>query len=342
MRPRDVVEVLGFAIRNKFPILLKGSPGVGKTSMVKQVAETLKQDLIISHPVVSEPTDYKGLPFPNNEGTAADFLPYGDLRKLVSAKKPTIYFLDDLGQSFPAVQAACMQLLLAREINGKKISDHITFLAATNKRTDKAGVQGILEPVKSRFTSIIEVDVNKDDWVLWAYTHNMPAELIAFIRYLPKHLENGFKPTNDVVNTSNPRTIENVGKIMNAGVGSGLELEMFGGAAGEGFASEFLGFLRIYRNLPSIPNILSNPDIVDIVKDPSILYAVSGALVNNVNKKNIGNIIKYLERMPEDFQVVAMRDIAQSKKAMVETSAYTAWAVKHSDILIDTNNNRRG
>ncbi len=43
-----------------------------------------------------------------------------------------VCLLDDLGQAPPAVQAAAMQLLLARRVNGHAVSDHVTFLAATN------------------------------------------------------------------------------------------------------------------------------------------------------------------------------------------------------------------
>ena len=36
-------------------------------------------------------------------------------------------------------------------------SDQVTFIACTNRKTDMAGVTGILEPVKSRFISISEL-----------------------------------------------------------------------------------------------------------------------------------------------------------------------------------------
>ena len=44
------------------PVLIKGAPGIGKSDMVEQVARITKHDLIVSHPVVSDPPDYKGVP----------------------------------------------------------------------------------------------------------------------------------------------------------------------------------------------------------------------------------------------------------------------------------------
>ena len=120
MRPKLLKRAVEFCIGSRMPVLIKGQPGVGKTSIIEQVAKKKGFDLIISHPVVSNPTDFKGLPFPSREKNKADFLPFGDLLKIMNADKPTVFFLDDLGQASAQVQASAMQLLLAREINGKK------------------------------------------------------------------------------------------------------------------------------------------------------------------------------------------------------------------------------
>ena len=237
MRPKQLNQAIKFAIKNKYPLLIKGSPGIGKTQILTQACLETGTELIVSHPVVSDPTDFKGLPFPNKEGTAAKFLPFGDLLRLIAADKPTVYFLDDLGQASSSVQAAAMQLLLARRINGHKVSDKVTFMAATNRRQDRAAVQGILEPVKSRFASIMELEVNVDDWVDWAIVQGLPVELIAFVRFRPNLLHD-FKPTADIINSPNPRTVAAVGMMMNAGLPKDTEYEMISGAAGEGFAAE--------------------------------------------------------------------------------------------------------
>ena len=91
-----------------------------------------------------------------------------------------------------------MQLILARCINEHKLSPYVTFIAATNRREDKAAVSGLLEPVKSRFAAIVELEVSPDDWVIWALNNNMPTELIAFIRFRPDLLDN-FQPSKDIV-----------------------------------------------------------------------------------------------------------------------------------------------
>ena len=160
MKPSTLATTLAIAMEYKLNILIKGTPGIGKTDIVHQAAEKSNNKLIISHPVVSDPVDYKGMPaiITIDKETRAEFLPFGDLQALIEAEGPTTFFMDDLGQAPPAVQAAAMQLLLARRINNHKVSDHVCFIAATNNKEDKAGVSGILEPVKSRFCSIIQLE----------------------------------------------------------------------------------------------------------------------------------------------------------------------------------------
>jgi len=287
--------------------------------------------LIISHPVVSDPTDYKGLPFVV-EGKA-EFLPFGDLREIVETRKPTVFFLDDLGQAPASVQAAAMQLLLARRINGHKVSYKVTFIAATNRRQDKAGVQGILEPVKSRFVSILNLDVDTNDWCKWAIKNNMPAELVAFIRFRPELLDD-FKPTRDMVNSPCPRTVAHIGKLLNTGLAKELEYETFAGAAGEGFAAEFIAFLKAYRNLPNPDLVIMNPEKSEVPAEPSILYAVCGALASKAGENNFTNIIKYANRMPQEFAVALVKDAVNRKSDLVNTKAFIEWASDHSDVLI--------
>jgi len=108
MKPSELSAFLSTTLNARLPILLKGAPGIGKTDIIKQACTAASQHLIISHPVVSDPVDYKGFPFViDNE---AHFLPFGDLNQLIKTQTPTTYFLDDLGQAPASVQAAAMQL----------------------------------------------------------------------------------------------------------------------------------------------------------------------------------------------------------------------------------------
>jgi hypothetical protein len=327
MTPSKLNSFLIFAVTNGEPVLITGAPGIGKSDIVAQAAQAAGAELIISHPVVSDPTDFKGLPFPGENGKEAHFLPFGELNALITAKEPTVYFLDDLGQATPAVQAAAMQLILARRVNGFQISDRVTFIAATNRREDMAGVAGILEPVKSRFCSIIELEVNADDWVDWALKNSMPTPLIAFIRFRPELLS-AFKPSRDMKNTSCPRTITAVGRLQNRGLLAELEYEVFKGAAGDAFAIEYIAFLKLYRELPNINQVILDPLHAPVSIDPATCYAISGALAAKMTEATIEPIIKYIERMPPEYGAICIKDATARDGALMNTRAYIAWATQ--------------
>lgn len=331
MKPSALKNLLEKTISARRPVLIKGAPGIGKTDVVTQACESAGANLIISHPVVSDPIDYKGMPFVVDG--RADFIPFGDLRQLVEADKLTVYFLDDLGQAPPTVQAAAMQLILGRRINGHKVSDQVCFVAATNRKQDKAGVTGILEPVKSRFATIIELTPDLEDWVSWALNAGLPTELIAFIRFRPGLLHD-FQPSADITNSPCPRTVANVGALMDLGLSPELEYEAYAGAAGEGFAAELLGFLRIFRKLPNPDSVLLNPEQADVPTDAATLYALCGALARKASENTMDRLVRYTLRLPAEFQVLLIRDSMHNDGQVVNTRAFIDWSSKNADVLI--------
>jgi len=338
MRPKHLTDLLKIAIPQKRNVLVVGGPGVGKSDIITDTCKQLGAKLIISHPVVSDPTDYKGMPFVVQEGdqSVAKFLPFSDLKELINAKELTVFFLDDLGQAPSSVQAAVMQLLLARRLNDHIISENVVFIAATNRRQDKAGVMGILEPVKSRFCTIVEIEPELDDWVEWAISHDMPMELIAFVRFRESNNQSvlyNFKPTLDISNGPCPRTVANVGRWMKDGLPKHLEFETFKGAAGEVFATEFLAFLQIARSLPDPDDFIQNPRPELIPKEPSTMFALLGAIAHRLTPQTAPNIIKIANMLPPEFSVMLVKDcLTKDKKAITRTEAFIDWSVKYSNL----------
>lgn len=353
MKPTELLEALkiGFHaaidhIRNPeegvaggMPFLIVSPPGCGKSDIVAQACREMDINLIISHPVVSDPVDYKGLPFVVEQvdgEKVAEFMPFGELLALMQATEPTVFFLDDLGQAPQSVQAACMQLLLARRINGHRISDYVIFVAATNRREDKAGVRGVLEPVKSRFVSILNLEPDLEDWIKWAQETGQPPEVPAFVQFAPEMLHN-FEASKDMVNSPSPRTNHNVCKLLRCNVPEHLEFEMISGAAGQPYAAKFLGFIRTWRSLPDPRLTLQNPDSVDIPSmedDPAVMYALCGAVAHIVEEDTMGNFIKFANRLPAEFSVLTVRAAILRDSSLVETEAFISWAANHSNVVL--------
>jgi hypothetical protein len=338
MTPAMFGRAANFMMKIGEPLLVIGSPGQGKSTIIEDQCKELGYDILITHPVVEEPIDYKGFPFTwkDDDGkTHAAFVPYGHMMKLVEAERPIVHFADDAGQAPKAVQAAYMQWILGRQINDVPISEHVRFVAASNRKQDKAGVQAFLEPLKDRFTSVIELITSMEDWVAWAIPAKVPFEVISYVRYVPQILEE-WEPTSDFSRTATPRGICQVGKMLEAGCPKELQLKLFAGAIGSARAQEFIGFLRIFTEIPDPDDILLNPTKADIPKDPGHLYALCGALAARATPNNIERLITYADRFDrEEFNVLMVRDaIARDRKKLCKTPAFTQWVSNHQDVLV--------
>lgn len=325
MTPKQLSRFLAQTIPAGYPVLITGAPGIGKSDIVDQATRHAEADLLLTHPVVEDPTVPAGLPFPSKDGTSATFLPFGALKTAMESKNRLVWFIDDLGQASPAVQAAYMQLLLARQCNGHIIPDTVTFIAATNRRTDKAGVSGILEPVKSRFASIVELESNLDDWSDWALSHGIQPEVIAFLRLRPELLS-AFQPSADLTNSPCPRTWTHASRMLALQLAPDLEFSAIQGAIGQGAASELCAFLRIYRDLPNLDGILLDPQNSPIPTSPSGLYAVSSGLAHKATVGNFSRITTYANRMLDDkkgeFAVLMIRDATRKCPAVMTTRPF--------------------
>ncbi len=335
MKPSTLTRFLVTAIKNKRQTLIKGPPGVGKSDIVDAAAELAGADVVTRHPSVEDPTDAKGMPaIVGKTGKEAHFLPFGDMLKLINAERLTVCHLEDFGQATIAVQAAYMQLLLRRAVNGTKLSDHVVFIASTNDTSHRAGVNTLLEPVKSRFKTIVGLEPNLDDWCAWAFQNDMPAELVAFLRFRPELLCK-FEPTKELTNSPSPRTAAAVGHWVNDGIAADPELayEVISGAAGEPFAAEFLGFLKVWSAMPSIDGILLDPQSAPLPNEPAAKYAVAVALAHRAAPDNFDRIISYLYRMEGEFRMLSVRDATRKTPDLTRTRAYTEWAVKDAKFL---------
>lgn len=331
MRPSELSALLAKTIPAGFPILIKGGPGIGKSDVVAEAADACGANLQIHHPVIEDPTDPKGMPCYDSKSGEAKFVPFGNLKNLMTTKTRMVCFIDDLGQAAPLMQAAYMQIILARQIGGHKISDKVTFVAATNRREDKAGVSGIIEPLKSRFASIVELAPNLDDWCLWALANGVAPEVVAFNRFRPELFGNPGPITNDIVNRPSPRTITNMAKLFGLGID---DLTVLAGAVGQGYASEFIGFLRVWRSLPSIDAILINPGSADVPTEPAALYAIATALATRIADGNAGRVLKYFTRMPSEFCMLGIRDSLRKCPTAANNKGFIEWMADNSGFLM--------
>jgi hypothetical protein len=338
MKSSNLIPFVRKSVENNMPILVVGEPGVGKTESIEQAINGMDAELYVRHAICMEPIDFRGFPCLFRDDTDKDksyaqFVPYGDLNIMLNADKTTVFFYDDLGQASQSVQKAMMQLFLQREVNGKRISDHVRFIGATNRRGDRAGVNGLITPLISRQKCVVNFTIDVEDWVKWAYDNNIPPILIAFVHFRGAELLLDFDPNkvddngNDLVQQPSPRTVASVGHWMNLGYDPKKDMEIFEGTIGKAFAMEFAGFIDLYDKLGNLPNDIASGKGGECPSDPASMYALASALANKCDADHRSNIYEWCEEnFPAEFQQVLILDAESIHKDDFKNSdTYNLW-----------------
>lgn len=251
------------------PLLLVGPPGVGKTAMVQEWADSRNYHLLIEHPVIAQSVDYRGLPAVI-EGEAR-WLPLGTLKQICKTDcQPTVVLLDDLGQASASVQAAVMQLVLARKLGDAVISNRVSFVAASNRTADRSGVTRFLAALSNRM-QIVPVEPNVKQWCAWALGQEDVSPLVAgYLQFRPDSFVSEI-PAEPLTAFCTPRSMAAAGRLWKRGVRDVVSLA---GWIGKPTALDFVTWADAAKKLPTIDTLLASPSRVQKIKDVGLRHAI--------------------------------------------------------------------
>jgi hypothetical protein len=105
--------------------------------------------------------------------------------------------------------------------------------------------------------------------------------------------------------------------------------EVIAGAVGTGVATEFWGFLRMFRELPNIDATLLNPTQEAVPENATAQYAVASALARWASDTTFDRICLYMNRLPTEFRVPCVRDATPRAPAIRSTAGYVRWGVEN-------------
>lgn len=334
MKPTEFKELIKSIRKSKSrrALMVESSPGLGKTQIVAQAAQELNIGFMAIHAPLLQPEDY-GMPVVH--GTKKDqlkFIVSAEKFPLVGSDCPDegIFLIDELPQADQSAQKILANLVQEREIHGQKIKPGWSIVATGNRQSDRAGANRILGHLSNRLTRV-ELEASLDDWTQWALENDVKSEVVAFIRFRPQLLTN-YDSKNDI--NATPRAwVEGVSARIDF-LPKTLEHAVFSGDVGIGPASEFLAFLKIFRNLPNPDAVFLNPKKVEMPKDPATLYAITGALVSRITEVNFGKALEYVKRMPPEFSVLFVKDSMTKCPDIQSTKDFITWASKEGAALL--------
>lgn len=318
-------------IESKIPTFLWGAPGIGKSSIIKQIAYDMDIECIDLRLSLMDPTDLKGIPFYDKEQHQALWAPPSFLPR----EGRGILFLDELNSAAPAVQASAYQLILDRKVGEYTLPDGWAIVAAGNREGDRGVVYRLPSPLANRFVHI-EMEVSVEDWREWAIARKIDARIVAYIGFKNEALFT-FDPTKNERSFATPRSWEAVHNILQSTLPYSLLLEAIAGAVGKENGVDFLGFCKVMSLLPDIEAILRGECSEEYPTDISALYALSCALVGRIlsdpDEEKINHLLGYTLKLQSEFAVMIVQDLQRQGVMMDHLSGYGEWVNAYAYLL---------
>jgi len=332
MNPQSAKRSLSHLCERKVPVFLWGPPGIGKSSIVAQIAKEEGVGCIDLRLSLLDPTDLRGIPFFNTTAETAlwappSFLPDGKEEK-------GILFLDELNTAAPMVQAAAYQLILDRKIGEYSLPDGWAIVAAGNRESDRGVVFRMASPLANRFVHL-EMEASVEDWRNWAIESDVDPSIVAFISHRPDALFS-FNTQDDSKSFATPRTWEYVNEIISSQPETDLILPMVSGAIGEELAASFLGFRAVAGEIPDLDAVLDGT-CSDVPQEASALHILSAALSMRINEntgtKKLNNLVNYTLGLPGEFAVMIIHDLREREIELDHVDSWTLWMRKFNTLL---------
>lgn len=277
MTPTDLKQYLQQLIKNQLLLstMIWGAPGIGKSSIVKQVADNNQLEFIDLRLSQLAPTDLRGLPVAiptdSEKGSLGRSTWYPP--EFLPSSGAGILFLDELNMAPPAMQGVAQQLILDRKVGAYQVPDGWYIWAAGNRKEDRASVFEMPSPLANRFLHL-EVEVNFDSFKAYALSVGFHEQIIAFLSYRPSLLH---KLNAQHHTWPSPRSWEMASKLHSAN----LDISP---AVGRDTATEFKAFVSLYDNIPNLTLILAGQgEQIKFPDEPSARYATTVGLTVRAN-----------------------------------------------------------
>jgi hypothetical protein len=313
------------------PLFIHGSPGIGKSYIVADVAEKKGLDLVDVRLSQMDPVDLRGVPSIKDDQTV--WMPPVFFPK--DEDSEGILFLDELNSAPPSVQAAIYQLVLNREMGEYKLPKGWRIICAGNRISDRGVVFRLPSPLVNRMVHL-HVEARFDDFKLFALKENLHHFIIGFLGFRPDLLSS--EPV--IKDDSNPafatpRSYHMLSNILKKSNDINAISSIIYGTIGYSAGIEFTSYVKVYEELPDIAAIYEG-NYPDIPNQPALLYALVSALVEYYegSEGHKNHLFKFSETLPTEFGIMLIKDIIVKDESLALHDAFNAWVEKYGEYII--------
>ena len=187
---KTFIELAPTVSNARFPVLMRGRHGIGKSQVVYQIAEAVKLPVVERRASQMTEGDLVGLPV--IKGNTTGWNP-PDWFKF-ACDNPCVLFFDEVDRATTEVRQGLFELTDSRKLNGWKLHKDTLIYAAINGGEHGSNYQvSDMDPAELDRYSCWDLEPTVEDWLAWA-KDRVNTVIWDFINQNPKHLEH----TDDV------------------------------------------------------------------------------------------------------------------------------------------------
>mgnify|MGYP003127341581 FL=1 len=335
---KTFLNVITPIVNARFPVLVRGRHGIGKSTIVYQLAD--KMGLPVIERRASQMTEGDLLGLPKLTKNVTSWCPPEWLA--TACNEPVVLFLDEVDRATLEVRQGIFELCDSRKIAGNALHPDTLIFACVNGGEHGSQYQvGEMDPAELDRYTVFDVEPTVEDWLDWA-TGNVAQEIWDFINHNHGHLEHkGDYEPNKVYPSR--RSWERLSKTL---VGMGDEVESSSATyqisqAFIGFegAVAFNNFLKDYDRQVSIEDLLDDGKH-ELTKNWKIND--HNAMVEKMKSKEIfserlsdtrlENLAKYFVSLPSEIVMVLWQSLAQTEESTYNIAKL--WAIEVDGVII--------
>ena len=295
--PNEAKAAIRKCFKIQRPVFLWGPPGIGKSDIVKQIAEETEREVIDVRLSLWEPTDIKGIPFYNSKSNSMEWAPPIELPQ--DPDSTAVLFLDELNSAAPATQAAAYQLVLNRRVGKYTLPKGVSIVAAGNRETDKGVTYRMPAPLANRFLHL-ELKHNFDDWLQWATDNKISDQVVGYIGFAKQDLYD-FDPRSSSRSFATPRSWSFVSDLLaDDDLSEGTLTDLVSGAIGDGLAVKFMAHRKVAKQMPKPEAILRGEVKKLEIKEISAMYSLTISMCYELQEAN-NQKVKNWNEMADNF-----------------------------------------
>jgi MoxR-like ATPase len=300
--------------------MLWGTRGVGKSSIVRQVAAHFGVPLVDLRLTTIEPVDIRGAIYADDALAKTVWFPP---EFLPGADQPAgILFLDELTAADQRLQISAYSLILDRRVGKYELPEGWQVIAAGNASFHGAVSHDMGTALADRMFHF-NVQTVIEAFLAHAAQEHFAPEVMAYLRVRPDKLDDTqAQLANDHLIGASPRGWEDISNVLESGLSQNAKRVFVQGRIGAANAAEFFGVLRELQAGADVVKLLAASPGKDTLallpRSLDGLYAmVYGLLAASTQADTLTRALEILEQLPE-LRVTAVLPLREAQTLAME------------------------